>query len=706
MKKYILIITILFCCQSIFAQVDSSKRLSAMKRSYNNKIVLRLFPSNPSSLLVGNKKGYKVQRADFAQGDIASLNYADIKNPVSIRITEDSGVSYIINKKITDTLELKMAGLAYGLTEQNALPQKGDVLADGVSSLKDKQQDESMKFFMVNIACNKSKLASIILGLWIEDEQVELGKTYAYRVKINDEKNDWFYIKVTCENFNPNYLLNERNIKLNEGDTKVDFNFPEGYDYYAFNIDRSNFTKDAYKRMNKEPIVKINPTGTVGKVDYTFGDSSLTNYKKYFYKVWVNTPFGDEMLFADFAAMPRDKTAPTMPAIKTANHVNPAQVEIKWEMEDKINGDLKGFTVKRGSKNEGPFTQITQKALPSNARTFIDESFEKNGENYYVLEAVDTAGNKIESYPAYVTLIDSTPPAIPVVAKATIDSVGKITIKVKPNTEKDFMGYQLLKANAEDHEFSVEQETFKDSLGATTFVLYDSTTLQSLTPKIYYKLVAFDTHYNQSEPSQVIILKRPDTIAPVSPIITNYKVADTTVTIVFVNSSSDDVVANYLLRKEVGKQKFDTIFTNKENTIEKFKDKKFIGGKEYEYTMVAKDEGNLFSKKSRSLFIKTLLNNELPVPIIQAVFNEKQKAVTINYKLNGQLKSKKATIEIYRRTAIDADWVILKAVAVDINKPIIDEKLPNTTSVFYIAKIVDENNNSSTFSKPIILNIK
>ncbi len=706
MKNYILIIALLLSSKFLTAQVDTTKRLTAMQRSYNNKIVLRLFPANQSALLVGNKKGYKIQRADAEQGDITKLNYKDIKNTISQRLTEDSGVSYIDKNNITDTIERKMAGLAYGLTETNALPKKGDVLVDGVASLKEQQQDESMKFFMINIACNKSKLAAKIMGLWVDDEDVVLGKTYAYRVKINDEKNDWYYIKVKCQNFNPNYLLNNNLIKLNEGDTKINFTFPEGYDYYAFNIDRANYTKDLFKRLNNEPMLKINPTGNTGKIDYTFGDSNLVNYKKYFYKVWVNTPFGDEILLADFSAMPRDKTPPPMPAIKTANHIKPTQVEIKWDMDDKNSGDLKGFIVKRSNKNEGPFKQISQKMLETSARVFIDETFDKEGENYYILEAIDTAGNMIESYPAYVTLIDSTPPAIPIITKATIDSLGKITIKIKPNIEKDFMGYQLLKANEAEHEFSVVQETYKDSLGATTFVLFDSTTLQSLTPNIFYKLISFDTHYNQSEPSEIIKLKRPDTIPPVSPIIKGFKLTDSTIVLNFSNSSSDDVIANYLLRREVGKEKFDTIFLNKDFKIETFVDKKIVGGKQYEYTMIAKDDAFFLSKKSRSLIIRTLFNNELPVPILQGTYNEKQKFVTLNYKFNSLSKSKKSKIEVYTRKSKSADWVILKSVDVDVNKSIIDDKLPTSEIIFYIAKITDENSNSSIFSKPIEVKIK
>jgi hypothetical protein len=225
--------------------------------------------------------------------------------------------------------------------------------------------------------------------------------------------------------------------------------------------------------------------------------------------------------------------------------------------------------------------------------------------------------------------------------------------------------------------------------------------LQSLTPHVYYKLIAFDTHYNQSESSKIIELKRPDTIPPVSPIIKNFKLSDSSITILFANSSSVDVVSNYLLRREVNKEKFDTVFVNKDNKVVSFTDTKFTGGKQYEYTMIAKDDSKLISKKSRSIIISTIANNKVPTPVIQAVYNPQQKAVVITYKTSGSLKTKKSTIEIYKRKSKEADWAIFKTVELDVNKSIIDDKLDKSASVFYIAKIVDENKNSSNFSKPV-----
>ena len=47
-----------------FSQNDTSKRVTAIYRSYENKIVLRLFPSSLGSITEGNKYGYIIERTE------------------------------------------------------------------------------------------------------------------------------------------------------------------------------------------------------------------------------------------------------------------------------------------------------------------------------------------------------------------------------------------------------------------------------------------------------------------------------------------------------------------------------------------------------------------------------------------------------------------------------------------------------------------
>lgn len=676
-----------------------------MARGYPDHVVLRYFPTSPVLLNKANNAGYIIEKAIFKAGTpVEKLSYTPLKGSPFKRWTDDEWEKGLQSIDKNDTSATRLAGFAMTLSDPNVETAAGDVLAGGLKSLKEERDNQDMKFAMALIAANRNQLAAEGLALRITDNDVKTGITYIYRVRINDAaentKNGTAYIKVLCAPFNPKYLTDNKAVKVNEGDENISFTFPGSKEYYAFSVERSD-DGEAYKKISGTPALKLTPHGYKGKTDYGFVDSNLVNYKKYHYRVLVSTPFADELLLAEFVAMPRDKTPPPAPFLKSATNIKPEQVELLWEAKEV--SDLKGFIVKRSNAFTGNYIPVSKTMLPKASRNYIDEGFDPTGNNYYVVEAIDTAGNVSRSFPAYATLTDSIPPAMPVIASAKIDTAGKILIKIKPNTEKDFMGYQLLKANAPDHDFSVVTETFRDTLGRTTFTLRDSTTLNTLTKKIYYKVIAFDTHYNQSTPSKVIELTKRDTIPPVSPLITNFAVTDSTVVIEFANSSSEDAVSNILLRRETGKPKFDTIFVNADKQLTRFIDKKLIGGKEYEYAMVAKDDGGLLSKVSTSIILKTRISR-IPPPVIQGSYNAQTKKIALTFLVDEKLKDGKLKIEVYKRTDKNAGWTAYKLIDFAKGTPFLDDANGAQQSVYYIVRLVDKNKNNSNFSNELELN--
>ena len=683
---------------------DSKMHMALMARGYPDNVVLRYFPTTPQLLNKANITGYIIERAVYKPG-IASENlvYTPVKGSPFKRWSDDQWEKAFSAVDKSDSVNTKLAGFAMTLSDANVKTGSEDVLAGGLKSLKEERDNQDMKFGLALIAANRSKLAAEGLALRITDNAVTPGAIYVYRVRINDPaentKTGIAYLKVQCGAFNAKYLANNKAVKVTEGDEKISFTFPESKDYYAFNVERSDDGGATYKKITGEPTLKLTPHGYTGKTDYGFIDSNLVNYKKYRYRLLVSTPFADDLPLAEFVAMPRDKTPPPSPFLRSATHIKPKQVELLWETKEVP--DLKGFTIKRSNAIKGKYMLISKAPLPKAARNYIDESFDATGNNYYIVEAIDTAGNISNSFSAYVTLIDSIPPAMPVIAFAKIDTAGKILIKVKPNIEKDFIGYQLLKANAADHEFSVVTETFRDSLGRSMFTLKDSTTLNTLTKKIYYKVIAFDSHYNQSVPSKVIELKKRDTIPPVSPLITNFAVTDSTVVVTFVNSGSEDAVSNFLLRREVGKVKYDTVFNNKNRQVTRFIDKKIIGGREYEYTMTAKDDGGLSSKINKRIILKTILNTRIPAPTIQGSYNAQTKKISLSFVVDDKLKNRKLKIEIYKRADKNAVWIAYKMIDFVNGKAFLDDTESGQQSMYYTVRLADENKNNSNFSNEL-----
>lgn len=710
MKTLFIIFQILFISTICLAQGDAGKASVALvARAYPDHVVLRYFPTTPTLMNRAYVTGFVIERAVYKPG-IANdkLAYTPIKGSPFKRWGDDLWEKGFREMDSSDSTNVKLAGFAMTLSDENVKPDSIDVMAGGLKSLKEERDNQDMKFAFALIAANRSKLAAEGLALRITDSDVKTGVIYVYRVRVNDPtentKTGIAYVKVQCGAFNAKYLANNKVVKVIEDDEKIAFSFPDSKEYYAFSVERSDDGGTTYTRITGVPTIKLTPHGYKGKTDYGFVDSNLVNYKKYYYHVFVSTPFADELPLADFTAMPRDRTPPPSPFLKTATHIKPKQVELIWETT--AVPDLSGFTISRSNAIKGKYTLISKATLPKTARNYIDEGFDPMGNNYYVVEAIDTAGNVSSSFPAYVTLIDSIPPDMPVITSAKIDTAGKIVIKIKPAIEKDFAGYQLLKANARDHEFSVVTETYRDSLGRTTFTLKDSTSLNTLTKNIYYKVIALDSHFNQSVPSKIIELKKRDTIPPVSPLITDFAITDSTVLITFANSPSEDVISNMLLRREVGKAKYDTVFVNKNNLVTRFIDKKFIGGSEYEYTMIAKDDGGLKSKITRSIILKTQLNNRIPTPVIQGVYNPQTKKIALTFLVDDKLKNRKLKVEIYKRADKAAAWIAYKLIDLDKTKPFLDDTESGQQSTYYTVRLADANKNNSNFSNELEVDSK
>lgn len=361
-------------------------------------------------------------------------------------------------------------------------------------------------------------------------------------------------------------------------------------------MERAGETENSFKPLNTTAFYSSTSPGFEGPINGTFKDDSLTNYKWYRYRFYGMTAFGEKVLFAEVKGMPKDLTPPTAPSLKLPKHSKPNEVSLGWEISGNIS-DLKGFIVGRSNQDSGDFKILHAKLLPTSTRNYIDTGFSRSDKNYYVVYALDTAGNISGSYPAYVTITDSVAPAKPTILSAIIDSLGVVVIKVSQGKEKDLKGYRLFKSNGVDHEFSVIDESFKTSSTDTTsfkLIYTDTVELNSLTPDIYYQVKALDFNYNQSVFSDKIKVKRPDTIPPITPVIFNTVVKEKQIELFFSPSESIDVKEHIIYRKtDIEARDWELLSGTKTQGI--FIDTTVSAGTTYYYSIRAKDESGLFS---------------------------------------------------------------------------------------------------------------
>lgn len=394
----------------------------------------------------------------------------------------------------------------------------------------------------------------------------------------------------------------KRKISTEIGDKQLSFSWKKSkLSIGAIEVERKT-GNSPFKKLTKTPEYNIADTSI-----NTFTDKDLTNYTVYTYRFYTYTIFGDKELVGEVIATPKDLTPPQQPIILKPEHISENQVKIKWKLNNP-DKDLKGFIVLRGKENEGQYKLIHNKILHKSTRSYIDKGFSKDGSNYYLIQAIDTANNVSNSLPAYVTLTDSIPPSKPKFISAKMDSLGIVTINIAKNKEKDLMGYRLFRSNSKDHEFSPIKEHFieKDTLNLPVKTVYkDTVTLNSLTKNVFYKVKALDFNHNQSEFSDILKVKRIDTIPPVTPVFKDVTVTEKGIILSFAFPQDEDVITNELYRRKKGETTWNKL-TELKKTDSVFTDTKTKRGVFYQYALRSKDDSNLSSPYSIPVTVKAL----------------------------------------------------------------------------------------------------
>lgn len=595
------IIPVLVCFFPVVtsAQTEIAKSTIAVMARYTaSGAELRWIPDNKSILRLGFGKGYFVARSDSGAN-----NFQHVATILPFRRDRwDSLIARQTDPERRFQLELASDFL---IADQPA-GDRAINLDNGIAELNEQKSREDMVYAIFVLSALRDADVAEALGLGFIDTTAKQGMVYTYRIRpeatspVYTVDDGMVHVRASL---NPDRYMTE--VFVYPGDTRLSFAWGSTPELSGYLVERAGENEATFTPLNATPFYASSGSGFDGPTNGSFQDDSLTNYKVYRYRFYGHSPFGEKILFAEVEGMPRDLTPPNVPIISQPTHIKPREVKINWELTGDLS-DLRGCIVARSESDTGQFRILHPAILPSDTRSFSDTTFEEGGSNYYVVYAMDTSGNISSSFPAYVALVDSTPPARPHIASAIIDSLGVVTITVTPGVEKDLMGYRVFTANSPDHELSVNKEAFRTGradTNALTSVFADTVTLQSLTPIIYYRVKALDFNYNQSEFSELIAVTRPDTIPPVPPVITGVEVTDTLIRLSFVPSSSEDVHAQAIYRTTdlmMGWTRLSSI----DSGAAQFIDTNVAVGVTYFYAIRAMDHAGLYSAYSAPVYGK------------------------------------------------------------------------------------------------------
>jgi uncharacterized protein len=563
-------------------------------------VELRFFPSRKVILETGFREGFIIERTISGTENFEEL--ARLK-PFTDSQWDEAMAAQPSNSETYDLLDLARAFLKSAQT-----PKGGDFdFEQGINALKQQKANEDFEYAIFVLSAVREAKVAEALALSYIDKSVLPQNVYTYRIKTIGIPPIYTVVPepftIETNGIDTQY---KNDVFVYEDDTKLNFAWKESDYLSGYLVERMGPDESIFSPLNTTPIYNLTGGEYKGEKRGSYHDENLTNYQIYTYRFYGSNLFGEKKMFAEVKAMPRDRTPPEQPFLEKPEHVAPTQVLLKWQMNPKPAPDLLGFVIGRSNTTDGNYELLNSNFLPKEARSFTDSTFKTGGLNYYVVQAVDTALNVSSSFPVAVTLIDTIPPSQPEFISGKIDSTGVVTIEVAKNTERDLMGYRLFKANDPAHEFSVIFEHFidADTLNHNIQLVFtDTVTLNSLTPYIYYRIKALDFNYNQSVFSELLIIERPDTIPPTTPVFKRIVSSKTNVELHFALSESSDLASHELYRKTNMEEPWNLYaMLDQDQTI--YIDSAVVQGTNYYYSLRALDKSGLYSDYAHPMFGK------------------------------------------------------------------------------------------------------
>lgn len=454
------------------------------------------------------------------------------------------------------------------------------------------------KYSTAMLVADLDAQAATAMGLRFVDKGVASNKYLLYRIILWVPEYNIFEVATAL--YNPNFNL-KATPKIDvveglDGYNRLSWE-REGHERYftAYYIERSRDGKQ-FERIHDLPYINaVDEKEAFGIPPITYL-AEAENGVPYHYRIIGIDAFGelsDPSPVVQVTA--RDLTPPPPVSSALAETDVQGRMLIRWEHPEPAT--VTHYVVKRGAASDGAFFKISPR-LPGTQLNFEDKDYDPVYANFYVVCALDEAGNEACSLPFSGRVIDQEAPAVPSSLTGQIDSLGVVRLAWRRGVEADLAGYHVFVANGAEQVFTrINNQLLRDT------VFQDTIPLNTLTEDIYYRIAAVDVRSNTSPMSEILRLEKPDTIPPTSALFEAYEVRDSSIWIRWVNSNSRDVVRHELERREgSGDWMLLQSFTGLETEFEDYQVQPATG---YAFRITAIDDAGLRSNVVRDLVLNT-----------------------------------------------------------------------------------------------------
>ena len=667
----------------------------AIGRYYGDSIVIRwgatLYPIWRSA----SRAGFVVERLDPSEAE-RGANW-ELLTPTPIKPLSIDEWKRIYGRE--DTLAGAAVQTLYGGTITTNDDPFGSIYETWI-------QQQSLLSYGMLLADIAPRLADG-MGLRFVDKKDVSGRSYIYRVRslANDTENpiDTAIAVVVAGEVETTPSI--ETLSVEEGERKVTLKWlrdEHPIPFTGYFIERSFDGGKTFSRIKNVPFVPANNTMIDDAEEGSFNTISYPihvnrNYKPVTYRVVGVDAFGDTSPNStEIVAMGRDRTPPPAPMIKPIELDHPNGLKISWEPGDGNLGDLDGYYIGRATNTDGPFVLISEKLSPE-TRSYTVHRVDTLLPSYYVVGAVDTADNLLNSVAAFGILPDSIAPTIPTGITGDIDSNGIVTLSWNPSPESDVLGYRVFFANQADHEFQqLTTGVFSDTIWR------DTLTLNTLSEEIYYRITVFDQNYNHAPFSEILTLKKPDTVSPVPPVIVSVLPNERGITIGWYPSPSGDLLQQTLLRRKVGEEDWIELLTSNEPKLSLYTDSLVERTVRYEYALRATDDDGNSSALSNVITARPYDSGLRPgVQQVTATFDSTAKAITIAWQAKG---STTGQVKVYR-SINDGRPGLIGSYNTELGRYVDRQIIPGATYTYRLKVVTDDGGESEmTDSNPVTLN--
>jgi len=346
--------------------------------------------------------------------------------------------------------------------------------------------------------------------------------------------------------------------------------------FNSYYVEKSSDNGKTFSRISETPIA-VSMQGSSNRTYYS--DTLVDANTSYQYRIVGVDSFGEESPASDAVSAKMLPPLDRDPEFTGVSTVNNNSVLLNWYYDTEA--DIKGFKIYRSKSPKSKKSIILTGSDPLQ-RSFTDP--QPMNDNYYFLSVYNDSYERINPFPIFAQLVDSIPPAPPTKPSGYCDSLGCVHLAWNRHADDDVIGYRLLRSNSEDKNFMM----CVPYMIADTFYV-DTINLNTLSKKIYYKLIAVDSRSNQSDPSDVAIISRYDSIAPVAPSISSISMRKSKVLLNISKSPSKDVEKYVVYRKLANADIFDTLAVVAPSQLS-YTDETAFQGEKYHYGIQAVDD--------------------------------------------------------------------------------------------------------------------